>query len=262
MAGWVAGAIVGGAVIGGVASNMAASKQAGAARDAANVSANTQERMLERQIEVQQPWLTAGEKALNRLTTGLEPGGEFGRKFSETDWKQDPGYAFRMSEGLKALDRTAASRGGLLSGATLKGATRYGQDLASQEYQNAFARYYAERENMMKPIQSVAGVGQTTASGVAGNIGSAGANISNALAGGITGAANAQASGTMGMANALTGGLGQGINYYQGQQMMNRLFPTNTPAAVPASGYAPAGSFGSTYGVGSPTQEWATGMGG
>ena len=67
------------------------------------------------------------------------------RNFGASDFQADPGYAFRLSEGMKALDRTAASRGGLLSGATLKGAQRYGSDLASQEYQNAFNRYQANR---------------------------------------------------------------------------------------------------------------------
>ena len=119
------------------------------------------------------------------------------RNFGASDFQADPGYAFRLSEGMKALDRTAASRGGLLSGATLKGAQRFGSDLASQEYgnaynrfqtnrsaqsqeyQNAFNRYQAqraaqeqaygnefnrfqtERINTLAPLQSLAGVGQS-----------------------------------------------------------------------------------------------------
>src|SRR5574343_122984 len=35
--------------------------------------------------------------------------------FTMEKFQEDPGYAFRMSEGLKALDRTAAARGGLIS---------------------------------------------------------------------------------------------------------------------------------------------------
>jgi hypothetical protein len=57
------------------------------------------------------------------------------------DQNTDPGYGFRFAEGMKGLERSAAARGGLLSGATLKGITRYGQDMGSQEYQNAFNRY-------------------------------------------------------------------------------------------------------------------------
>jgi hypothetical protein len=57
-----------------------------------------------------------------------------------------------------------------------------------------------------------------------------GTNISNALGsygsaaqGNIIGSGNAQASGYMGMANAIGGGVGQGINFYQNQQLLNRL---------------------------------------
>jgi hypothetical protein len=61
-------------------------------------------------------------------------------KFRAEDLQVDPGYGFRLSEGLKALERSAAARGGLLSGGTGKALTRYGQEMASQEFGNAFNR--------------------------------------------------------------------------------------------------------------------------
>jgi hypothetical protein len=76
-------------------------------------------------------------------------------------FQQDPGYAFRLSEGQKQLDRMAAIRGGQISGSSLKAAARFGQDLGSQEYQNAFNRYQTERSARLNPLQSLAGVGQT-----------------------------------------------------------------------------------------------------
>ena len=126
-----------------------------------------------------------------------------------SDFEQDPGYGFRMSEGLKALDRTAAARGNLLSGATLKGAQRYGQDLGSQEYQNAFNRYQTNRSNLLNPIQSLAGVGQTsTTQGItagnnyATNVGNLGMNAAGdqANAGLAAAQANRSAYGTIGNA--------------------------------------------------------------
>ena len=60
--------------------------------------------------------------------------------FTANDFQADPGYAFRLSEGQRGLDRQAAARGGLISGSALKAASRYGQDMASQEYGNAFNR--------------------------------------------------------------------------------------------------------------------------
>jgi hypothetical protein len=151
--------------------------------------------------------------------------GRYARDFSMADYQADPGYAFRMSEGMKGLERSAAARGGLLSGATMKGIQRFGQDLASQEYSNAFNRYQTNRAARLNPLQSLAGVGQTSAQ----QVGAAGQNmaagIGNALGAygqgaseALGAAGQARASGYMGTANALTGALGQYMNYGQSQQ--------------------------------------------
>ena len=219
---WVAGAVVGSAVIGSRASSKAASTQAAATEQAAD----TQREMFERQVELSEPWRKAGEQALNKLIplTDYTP-------FSMAQFQADPGYGFRMSEGMKALERSAAARGGLLSGATLKGIQRFGQDLGSQEYMNAFNRYQTERAARLQPLQSLAGVGQTTAQ----QIGQAGQQMASNVGEALTSGAAARASGYVGGANALTQGLGTYLNYTQGQNMLNALrAPT---AAVPATTY-------------------------
>ena len=172
---WGAAAVVASAAIGAYATSQAASEQADAAKQAASTqsdankyAADLQYQAFKDQMAMQKPWLQAGENALTRLSTGLAKGGEFGTKFSDTAWQQDPGYAFRLAEGQKALERSAAARGGLISGNALKAAERYGQEMGSQEYQNAFNRYYREREAMLNPLQSLAGVGQTTAQSIGG----------------------------------------------------------------------------------------------
>lgn len=199
---------LGAGLLGASASRSAASTQA----EAANRAADLQYKQWQESVALQKPWLTAGEGALNRLSAGLEKGGEFATPFSQTNWQQDPGYGFRMSEGLKALDRQAAARGGLISGAALKAAQRYGQDYGSQEYQNAFNRYYTERQNMLSPLQSLAGIGQTTSQ----NIGAAGQNMAANVGEAQAAAAQARASGYTGAANALTGSLNTGLNAYLG----------------------------------------------
>lgn len=209
---WVAGAVVGSALIGGSASKSAASTQAAAADRAAE----GQERMFERQVELSEPWRKAGEQALNKLIPLTDY-----KNFGMSDFQADPGYSFRMSEGMKGLERSAAARGGLLSGATLKGIQRFGQDLGSQEYMNAFNRYQTERAARLQPLQSLAGVGQTTAQ----QIGQAGMQAAQNIGETQMSGAAARASGYVGGANALTGALNTGLNYYQGQQMMNRLAP-------------------------------------
>jgi len=207
----VATAIVGSALIGREASGDAADAQLQGSRE----STAAQERMFNKQVELQAPWRAAGEQALNKLT----PLALNYEKFGMDKFNADPGYAFRLSEGQKALDRQAAARGGLISGGALKAATRYGQDMGSQEYTNAFNRYQTERAAQLQPLQSLAGVGQTSANTLtqaAGNLGAAeGANA--------IGAGNARASAYVGGANAMSGGLSQYLNYSQNQNMMNML---------------------------------------
>ena len=176
-----------------------ASKQAEATTEAAGMSAQAsrealdlQRRMYEESVARQQPFMQAGQNALNKLI----PLSDY-QKFGMDQFQQDPGYAFRMSEGMKGLERSAAARGGLLSGATLKGIQRYGQDLGSQEYQNAFNRYQSERSAQLNPLQSLAGVGQTTANTL-GGYGQTYANQANQL--GMTNAAN-QGNLALGMGN-------------------------------------------------------------
>ena len=212
---WVAAAIAGSSIIGGYASSRAAKTQA----QAADRATEAQERMFNRQVELQEPFRQAGVNALPELIEASRY-----TPFSMEQFQQDPGYAFRMREGLKALDRSAAARGGLLSGNQLRGVTQFGQELGSQEYTNAFNRYQAERAARLNPLQSLTGMGQSTAANVAGQAG----QLGQSMAGNIIGAGNARASGYMGMANALTGGLGQYLNYSQGQDMLAAYKARNT----------------------------------
>ena len=192
---WMALAIGGSALLGASASSKAAKTQAGAADRATEL----QERMFEKQIELQQPFQEAGVNALNRMQSGDVMG------------MMDPSYKFRLGEGMKALERSAAARGGLISGGALKAAQRYGQEFASNEFGNAYNR-----------LASMAGIGQTATGAMSGAAGQFGANAGNLM----TGAGAARASGYVGGANALTSGLGQYMNYTQNQNLMNRLLPT------------------------------------
>jgi hypothetical protein len=222
MAGWVAAAVVGSSLLSSQASKKAASTSAQATTQAADTSAAAQREMFERQVELQEPWRQAGISALNKLAPLAEQYTPFGMQ----QFQADPGYAFRLSEGMKALDRSAAARGNLLSGATLRGAQRFGQDLASQEYMNAFNRYQAERAARLGPLQSLAGVGQTSAQALGAQAGMLGANLGqNYLTSGMQ-AGQARASGYLGQANALSGGLGSYLNYSQNQALLNRLTPS------------------------------------
>jgi hypothetical protein len=109
--------------------------------------------------------------------------GEYARAFGTDQFQQDPGYAFRQAEGLKGLERSASARGGVLSGSALKNIQRFGQDLASQEYQNAFNRAQTERAARLNTLGGLSASGQSASNvmtGAAGQLGSN--NAANALA--------------------------------------------------------------------------------
>lgn len=59
------------------------------------------------------------------------------------DTTTDPSYQFRLDEGRKALEASASARGVLNTGGTLQDVLEYGQDMASEEYQNIFNRALA-----------------------------------------------------------------------------------------------------------------------
>jgi hypothetical protein len=163
--------------------------------------------MWQAQQAQQQPWLQAGQTALNALT----PLATNYQQFGMDQFKADPGYGFRLQEGLKQLGHQAGSRGGLISGQTLKGMQDYAQNSASNEYTNAFNRYQTERQARLGPLQSLAGVGQTAVN----QLGAAGQNYAtNAGNIGMTGGANqANAMLTQGNINASQyNTLGKGID--------------------------------------------------
>lgn len=249
MSGWVAGAVVAGSVVSAGASYLAGQDQADAANQAASTQADAnryaadiQYKMWKEQQELQKPWLKAGESALNKLSSGIESG-TFGKvnpfSFTAQDFNkfQDPGYAFRLAEGNKALNQSAAARGGLISGNALKAAQRYGQEMGSQEFQNAYNRaltgYNANQAANVQAYNQLAGVsgtGQTTAQqlGQAGqqygqNVGAltsaTGASNANAL----LSAANARGSAYQGIGSSIGQGIGTYLNYSNNQALLKAL---------------------------------------
>jgi hypothetical protein len=136
--------------------------------------------------------------------------GSLNKNFTLADFQADPGYNFRLSEGQKALERSAAAKGGLFSGGTLKDLTQYNQNFASNEFTNAYNRYQTDRTTNYNMLAGAAGLGQTSANLLA-NLGqNTSSQIANNTNNAITDAANARASAYGATANAITGGL-QGL---------------------------------------------------
>lgn len=192
----------------------------------------------------------------NDPTSGGKAPPDLLKNFTMQDFEADPGYQFRMDEGNKAINNSAAAQGGLLSGATLKAIQKYSQNLGSQEYQNAFNRFGTNRQNAANVYQNsyerfnnnanlkynrlmgILAPGQNAATNQAGFSQNTGNNLANAaynnaaLKGGNimnaagadaeykTQAGNAQAAGIIGQGNAYSGiasSLGNiGSNYLSG----------------------------------------------
>ncbi len=204
-----------------------ADNAADAQQDAARDALGLQRDIYNQQRADQEPFRQAGLTGQNRMldllglsqNTGAEGYGKYARDFGEQDFQQDPGYQFRLSEGLKALDRQAAARGGLISGAALKAAGRYGQQSASDEYQNAFNRYQVNRSNQLNPLQGLTGQAQSATN----TLGQAGQNYAGQAGQSYSDMGNARAAGYIGQSNAIGDGLQNALGYYQNQQMVNRL---------------------------------------
>lgn len=228
---WVAGASVVGSLIGASGARSAASAQS----DAANRSAELQGVALDKQLALQEPYRQAGLTGQNRLmellglggNAGAADYGRYGRDFSMADYQADPGYAFRLNEGMKLLKHQGASRGGLISGGTMKGLQDYAQESASQEYGNAFARYQAERAGRLQSLGNLMSSGQAAASNQAGNTGNYATNAGNAY----MAAGNAIGAGQLGAANSLAGGLTGATSAYSNQTNFNNWLNRSQPQA-------------------------------
>ena len=147
----------------------------------------------------------------------------------------DPAFQFRMDQGQRAIERSAAARGGHLGGGTLLDLEDYSQRLSSEEYMNAWNRAVSNalqqfnatntnRSNLFNRLSGLAGTGQTTAQNLS-DLGMATAtNIGNLTTGSgarqgdyMTQAANARAAGTVAGANAWNNALGTiGTSLYEG----------------------------------------------
>lgn len=177
-----------------------ANQQAKAAKNAAEIqyqstkdASATQQAAADQIREDLNPYNQAGYDALKSMMGGMGEGGQFTQNFSGQDIYNDPSYKFRLNEGLNAVQSGAAAQGGLLSGATQKALANYGQEAASQEYQNAYNRFNADQTNQYNRLANLIGVGQNAAA----QTGNAGLQTAQAIANNTMSGANAQAAGVI-----------------------------------------------------------------
>lgn len=233
----VGGAALVGGIAGAVISSNASSSAADKQQSSANYATDVQKQQYDQTRQDQQPWRQAGAGALTQMQ---DP--SFQKNFSASDFQQDPGYQFDLQQGQQALERSAAARGGLQSGGTMKGLAQYTQGMASNEYQNAYNRFQQNKTTNFNQLASIAGLGQTAN----GQLGQAGENMASNVGGIAMSNANAQGAASIARGNvwggAINGGINAGANTWQTQSIMNRYAPQQ-----PMGG----GGYGSTSGVNS-----------
>lgn len=168
------------------------------------------------------PYLATGSTAANALTQQL-PSLTAPINMDEATLQNTPGYQFNLTQGLKAVQNSAAARGLGTSGAALKGAASYATGLADSTYQNQFSNALANKNFALNALTGTSQLGSNAAVGQ-GSIGAmTGANIGNAQIAGSTGLA----SGVVGAGNALTNGASTYGGYTLANQLLQRP-PANT----------------------------------
>ncbi|MFA6204455.1 MAG: hypothetical protein WC710_14855 [Gallionella sp.] len=180
-----------------------------------------------------QPYIDAEQSAqTNKLATATKNAdfGKLSKSFTMSDFNADPGYQFRQDEGNKGIERSAAARGGQLSGATMKALARFGQDTASNEYQNSYNRFNNDQSTQFNRLSGIAGTGQQQVNALgqagqnyAGAVGNNTMNAANNVANNTIGAGNARAASYMSTANGINNAIGTGVNAWQQQNALSSM---------------------------------------
>lgn len=187
-------------IISGVFGDGGSSDAIRAQKQAAAEANKTLRYMYDTQRADLQPWRQAGIEALGGLQNS-----DFQRDFTMSDFVADPGYNFRMNEGLKAIQASASARGGG-GGGTLKSLMNYGQNMASEEYNNAYNRFNADRDRRFGRLSELAGLGSSANNTQV----QASQNYGNAVAGNQIGLGNSIGAAYIGQGNRNANLLGQG----------------------------------------------------
>lgn len=218
-----------GSIIGGIIGKGGADQAAGAIGGASDQALAASIHQQEVNRSDASPWTALGRGAVNKIGQlyglgklygeggngglydfTLDPTGEI-KKQALNDFQTSPGYTFRRDEGIKALDRSAAAKGRLLSGAQIKGVQNFGDNLAADEY-----------GSYVNQLNTMAGMGQSADQNVAGlNTSLTQSANSNLMQGAI-----ARGSAYMHGADALGQGIVNGVNNVIGGGYLfrNQLF--------------------------------------
>lgn len=141
------------------------------------------------------------------------------KPFTGADLATEPGYQFGLTEGEKAINNLAATRGNYFSGGAAKDLAKYTQDYAGTKFNEGFNRDQATKSltnNLLSGVSNQ-GLGATNAGVQAGGV------STNAISDLMTQGGNAQAAGYVGGANAINQGVGNYINWNNQSRTLDLL---------------------------------------
>jgi hypothetical protein len=186
------------------------------------------------------PYYDMGTGAAGQMTDFMQ--GDGNKNFTAADMEAyDPGYQFRIDQAMKSLNNGATAHGMTDSGAALKSAAMYSQNLASDEFGKAFDRFNTNANNRFTRLSSLMGYGLGAGQQMgqndmhaaeyggdasmraaqyggdagmwaAGKMGDNTMGAAKYAGDAAMGGANAQAAGTMGSANAWSSGISGAAN--------------------------------------------------
>lgn len=161
------------------------------------------------------------------------------KRFTIDDFWQDPvtqlSYQSGRELGEKALYNAAPLTTGRDSGAALKELTKFGQDYAGSKAGESQQRFEGQKSNVFNRLMAMIGGGQVANQVTA----AAGANMANNVSSLVSAQGNANAASRVGQANSWSGALGNIANWWNQQNVLNRVFPPRTPTTTPG----PVGDF-------------------
>ena len=196
--------LAGSAIVGAGASIYSSNKAADAQKKAAAQGVAAQRDMYDQTRGDLQPYRDQGEQSTALMGDLYGFNGPEKQAAARQRFQSDPGYEFQRSEGLRAVEGSAAARGSALSGGAMKALQSYGTGLADQSYGNWYQR-----------LANMQGIGQNAAS----QTGNLGANTANNISNLYGQSGAAQAGGYLAAGNAITGSLGdaaKAYGYYKG----------------------------------------------
>ena len=209
------GAALGGGLLSGGLSAWGANKGADEMADAIEQAVQLQQEQMRLARQQFSPYAQAGRESLTQYQDNI--GNQPTYQNTLANLVNDPGYQFRLQQGQNTLENSAAARGNLLSGATLKDLTGYAQGMASQEGQAAFSRDMNAFNNTQNQLANLMQQGYNASGQIVGTGQAMTNNLANLA---MQGGAN-QSNYYTNLANA-----GQGfLNGMTGAAMFNQMYP-------------------------------------